>query len=45
MPKRGPKCQRGYHRGFHLILGVLYTEMQWKCLLIPADTHGKPALH
>jgi hypothetical protein len=25
--------------------GVLYTGMQWKCLPIPQDAHGKPALH
>ena len=45
MPKRGPKCKLGYHRVFNLILWVLYTGMQWKCLLIPTDAHGKPALH
>ena len=32
MPKRGPKCKLGYYRVFHLILSVLYTGMQWKCL-------------
>jgi transposase len=45
MPKRGPKCKLGYHRVFNLILWVLYTGMQWKCLPIPKDAHGKPALH
>jgi hypothetical protein len=45
MPKRGPKCKLGYHYVFNLILGVLYTGMQWKCLPIPQDTHGKPAIH
>jgi transposase len=45
MPKRGPKCKLGYHRVFHLILWVLYTGMQWKCLPIPQDTAGKPAIH
>src|SRR5918994_5847522 len=45
MPKRGPKCKLGYHRVFNLILWVLYTGMQWKCLPIPKDTHGKPAIH
>jgi len=45
MPKRGPKCKLGYHRLFNLILWVLYTGMQWKCLPIPKDTHGKPAIH
>jgi transposase len=45
MPKRGPKCKLGYHRVFNLILWLLYTGMQWKCLPIPVDAHGKPALH
>src|SRR5437867_4378052 len=45
MPKRGPKCKLGYHRVFHLILRVLYTGMQWKCLPVPHDAHGKPAIH
>jgi transposase len=45
MPKRGPKCKLGYHRVFNLILWVLYTGMQWKCLPVPKDVHGKPAIH
>jgi transposase len=45
MPKRGPKCKLGYHRVFNLILWVLYTGMQWKCLPIPTDTHGKAIIH
>jgi transposase len=45
MPKRGPKCKLGYHRVFNLILWVLYTGMQWKCLPIPTDPQGKPAIH
>ena len=45
MPKRGPKCKLGYHRVFNLILRVLYTGMQWKCLPVPTDTHGRPAIH
>ena len=45
MPKRGPKCKLGYYRVFNLILWVLYTGMQWKCLPIPQDAHGKPAIH
>ncbi len=45
MPKRGPKCKLGSHRVFNLILWVLYTGMQWKCLPIPQDTNGKPAIH
>src|SRR5437667_7483306 len=45
MPKRGPKCKLGYHRVFNLIVWVLYTGMQWKCLPVPQDTNGKPAIH
>src|SRR5215475_662883 len=45
MLKRGPKCKLGYHRVFNLILWVLYTGVQWKCLPIPTDTQGKPAIH
>jgi transposase len=45
MPKRGPKCKLGYHRVFNFILWVLYTGMQWKCLPIPQDAQGKPAIH
>jgi transposase len=45
MPKRGPKCKLGYCRVFNLILWVLYTGMQWKCLPVPHDAQGKPAIH
>jgi transposase len=45
MPKRGPKCKLGYHRVFNLILWVLYTGMQWKCLPVPQDPNGTPAIH
>jgi transposase len=45
MPKRGPKCKLGYYRVFNLILRVLYTGMQWKCLPVPTDRDGKPAIH
>jgi transposase len=45
MPKRGPKGKLGSHRVFNLILWVLYTGMQWKCLPIPQDAQGKPAIH
>jgi transposase len=45
MPKRGPKCKLGYHRVFNLILWVLYTGMQWKCLPVAQDTNGQPAIH
>src|SRR2546430_4766760 len=45
MPKRGPKCQLGYDRVFHLILWLLYMGMQWKCLPVPTDPDGRPAIH
>jgi transposase len=45
MPQRGPKCKLGYHRVFNLIVWGLYTGMQWKCLPVPQDTNGKPAIH
>ena len=38
MPKRGPKCKLGYYRVFNLILWILYTGMQWKCLPVPKRT-------
>jgi transposase len=45
MPTRGPRCKLGYHCVFNLILGVLYTGMQWKCWPVPKDSHDKPAIH
>ena len=45
MPKRGPKCKLGSYRVFTLILWVLYTGMQWKCLPVPKDANGTPAIH
>ena len=45
MPKRGPKCKLGSHRVFNLILWLLYTGMPWKCLPVPKDSHGQPAIH
>ena len=45
MPKRGPKCKLGYQCVFHLIVWVLYTGMQWKCLPVPKDINGNPAIH
>jgi transposase len=45
MPRRGPKCKLGYHRLFNLILWVLYTGMQWKCLPVPKDHDGKAEIH
>jgi transposase len=45
LPKRGPKCKLGYHRLFNLILWVLYTGMQWKCLPVPTDRDGKAEIH
>jgi len=45
MPKRGPRCKLGYYRVFNLILWVLYTGMQWKCVPVPKDAQGKSAIH
>src|SRR5919106_4445003 len=45
MPKRGPRCKLGYQRLLNLILWVLYTGMQWKCLPMLKDAHGKPEIH
>ena len=45
MPKRGPKCKLDYHRVFNLILWILYPGMQWKCLPVPTDAQGQPAIH
>src|SRR2546421_206378 len=45
IPKRGPKCTLGSYRVFNLIWWVLYTGMQWKCLPVPQDAQGKPAIH
>jgi transposase len=45
MPKRRPKCTLGYYRILNLIVWVLYTGMQWKCLPVPQDAQGKPAIH
>src|SRR5262245_22536840 len=45
MPKRGPRCKIGYHRLFNLILWVLYTGMQWKCLPILKGPTGTPEIH
>jgi hypothetical protein len=45
MPKRGPKCKLGYHRLFNLILWVIYTGMQWKCLPVPKAPDGTDAIH
>ena len=44
-PKRGPQCTLGDHGVFNLILWVLSTGMQWKCLPVPKGTHGTPAIH
>ena len=45
MPRRGPRCKLGSHRVFNLILWLLYTGMQWKCLPVPKDAHGNAAIH
>ena len=45
MPRRGPKCKLGYYRVFNLILWVLYTGMQWKCLPVPEAGDGTAMIH
>jgi len=45
MPMRGPKCKLGYHRVFNLILWVLYTGMQWKCMPVPRASDGTALIH
>lgn len=45
MPRRGPTCKLGYHRVFNLILWVLYTGMQWKCLPVPRAGDGTAMIH
>jgi hypothetical protein len=40
MPRRGRRCKLGYHRVFNLILWMLYTGMQWKCLPVPRAGDG-----
>ena len=45
MPKRGPTGKLGSHRVFNLILWVLYTGMQGKCLPVPKDSDGTAELH
>ena len=44
-PRRGPKCKLGYHCVFNLILWVLYTGMQWKCLPVPRTADRKVEIH
>ena len=34
-----------YYWVFNLILWVLYTGMQWKCLPVPTDAQGNLAIH
>ena len=45
MPKRGPKGKLGSQCVLNLIVWVLYTGMQWKCLPVPKDLNGNPAIH
>jgi hypothetical protein len=45
MPMRGPKCKLGYHRVFNLILWVLYTGIQWKCMPVPRASDGTALIH
>ena len=45
MPRRGSKCKLGYHRVFNLILWVLFTGMQWKCMPVPTAADGTALIH
>ena len=45
IPRRGRRCKLGYHRLLNLILWVLYTGVQWKCLPTPKDYDGKAQIH
>ena len=45
MPKREPKGTLGYDRVFNLSVWVLYPGMQWKCVPVPHDAQGPPAMH
>jgi transposase len=45
MPRRGPQCKLGYHRVFNLILWLLYTGMQWKCLPVARAGDGTIVIH
>ena len=45
MPKCRSKCKSRYYGVFNLTLCVLYTNMQWKCLLAPKDGDGNPEIH
>ena len=39
------EVQTGYHRVFNLILWVLYTGMQWKCVPVPRASDGTALIH
>src|SRR6516165_7814696 len=45
MPTRGPQCTLGSYRVLNLIVRVLSTGMQGKCLPGPTDAIGTPAMH
>ena len=45
MPKRGPQCQRGSPRVFHLSMWGFDPRMPWTCVPMPQDTQGKPPIH
>ena len=44
LPRRGPKGKLGYDRLCNLILGVLYSGMQWKGWPVPPEAQGQPAI-
>jgi transposase len=39
------EMQLGYHRVFNLILWVLYTGMQWKCMPVLRASDGTALIH
>jgi transposase len=39
------EMQLGYYRVFNLILWMLYTGMQWKCLPLPRGDDGSVMIH
>ena len=45
MPSVGPSANWALTASLTSSCGVLYTGMQWKCLPVPHDAQGKPAIH
>jgi hypothetical protein len=45
LPRRGPPGPLGAARGLPLRRCFRYTGRQWKCVPVPTDAQGQPALH